>query len=145
MIRSLQAALMAATLGVTLLTGATVASASSTPGAGCGNGSSAINQYCENVPSANGRGTPPPGTPDTAPRLGTTLPQAAVRAIDRLPAKARKRARRLLSLPAPVPVTASLGHQSGWSLPLGVIIAMIAVAAAGGAAAVVRWRRNQSA
>jgi hypothetical protein len=134
---------MAAAVASILIVGVPVAGAAQ-PGASCANGSSAVDQYCENVPSANGHGTPPPGTPNTAPRLGTTLPQSSIRTIDRLPAKARKRARKLLSLTAPVPVRASItGSKGGWSLPLGVIIALIAVAAAGVTAALVRRRRGR--
>jgi hypothetical protein len=136
---------IATTLGAMLVAGVGGASAAHQPGASCGNTSSAINQYCENLPSANGHGTPPPGTPNTAPRLSSS--PTAVRAVDRSPAKARKRARKLLSLPAPVPVSASLtgtGTKGGWSLPLGVIIALIAVAAAGATVALARWGRGRA-
>jgi hypothetical protein len=142
MIRPLRAGLIAATLGAMLVAGVGGASAAQQPGGSCGSTSSAIDQYCENIPAANGRGTPPPGTPDTAPRLSTS--PAAVHAIDRLPAKARKHAQKLLSLPAPIPVRASVTPSGGgWSLPLGVIIALIAVAATGAAAALARRRRGR--
>jgi hypothetical protein len=145
MTRPLRAGLIAMMLGSMLVVGVSGASAAHQPGASCGSTSSAINQYCENLPSATGHGTPPPGTPNTAPRLSTS--PAAVRAIDQLPAKARKRARKLLSLPAPVPVSASLtgtGPKGGWSLPLGVIVALIAVAVAGATVALARRGRGRA-
>jgi hypothetical protein len=84
------------------------------------------------VPSAGASG-------QLARTLGATLPNSALRAT-------QGRARKLRSLPAPsasVPITASLGaHKSPWSLPLGVILALIAIAAAGAAAAFARHRRQ---
>jgi hypothetical protein len=153
MTRATRAVLTAATLGVTIFTTAAVAQAASAPsgvqpGANCGNTSSAINQYCEDVPSASGGGSGPPGTQGaTGPQLGTGLPPAAVRALKRLPDRVRNRARKLLSLPAPgasVPVSGSISsHTSAWALPIGVILAMVAIAGACVAAAVVGRRRRR--
>ena len=142
--------LTAATLGVMLFSGSVSAQAASRPsaaqpGAGCGNPSSAVNQYCEDIPSASGGSTPPAaGTP--GPVLGATLPRSAVRAFGHLPARTQKRARKLLSLPAAgtsVPVTAAIGvHKSAWSLPTGVILALLAIAVGAVAVAAARRRRR---
>jgi hypothetical protein len=145
MIRALRLILIAATVSAMLFVGAAGALAAATkrgaqPGSGCSSTSSAINQYCENIPSATG-GSAPPGT--IGPSVGTTLPQSGVSAYRHLPAAQRKRARKLLSLPAPttsVPVTSSI-HHSAWSLPVWVILSLIAIAAAGAAAVITRRRR----
>jgi hypothetical protein len=55
---------------------------------------SAINQYCEDIPSATGATTPLPGTP----ALQGSLPARVVRAIEHAPANSP--VRRLLRLPA---------------------------------------------
>jgi hypothetical protein len=154
MTRAIRSLLVTATLVVILLTGAVVAQAASAPsgvqpGANCGNTSSAINQYCEDIPSASGGGTPPPGAPGSpAPHLGTTLPQPAARVFNHLSVVKRKRAEKLLSLPTPaasVPVTGSLEARTGeWSPPIGVILAMVATAAVGLVAAIIGRRRRGS-
>lgn len=154
MTRATRSLLIVATLGVMLFTGAIAAQAASSPsgvqpGANCGNTSSAINQYCENIPSASGGGTPPPGASGpAAPQLGTALPKPAVRALNRLPVAARKRAGKLLALPAPaisVPVTGSIAARTDpWSVPLSVIFAMVAIAVACAATAVIGRRRGGS-
>jgi hypothetical protein len=146
MIRTLRLMLIAATVGAMLFVVAAGALAAGTrrgaqPGGSCSSTSSAINQYCENIPSATG-GSTPPGT--VGPSVGTTLPPSGVRAYRHLPAAERKRARRLLSLPAPttsVPVTSSI-HHGAWSLPVWVILSLIAIAAAGAAALITRRRRS---
>jgi len=146
MFRALRLMLAFAISAAMLGSGAAAAQAASAaqPGASCNNTSSAINQYCEDLPSASG-GSPPPGTP--MPALGATLPLSAVRAYNHLPAKARKRARKLLSLPAPaasVRVNASIStHKSAWSLPFWIVLAIIAIAAAC-LAAVARRRRDRT-
>jgi hypothetical protein len=152
MTRAVRSLVVAATLGVMLFTGALAAHAASVasgaaPGAGCSNTSSAIDQYCEDIPSASGSGTPPPGTPGPSARqLGSALPRSAARTFRRLPAATRTRARGLLSLPASaaaVPVSGSIAaHRGAWSLPSGVILAMVAIVAACAAAAVFGRRRR---
>jgi hypothetical protein len=135
------------TLALALGTGGAAAQAAPQPGASCAKTPSAINQYCENIPSATGGSLPPPGTPGpAAATLGTALPQSAVRRYQHLPAAAQKRARKLLALPAPaasVPLSASIStRKSAWSLPTGLLVAMVAMAIAGAGAAIARHRRR---
>lgn len=145
MIRAQRSLVVTAAIVITLVSGPAVAHAArkpsgAQPGASCNSTSAAINQYCENIPTATGGGTPPRGAGGPpAPNLGTTLPTATVRSI-------RKRARALLALPAPgptVPVSASIAvHKSSWSLPIVLLLALIAIAVAGATAAMVRHRRQ---
>jgi hypothetical protein len=144
MIRTLRSLAAVAALVGTLLGCAGLAQAArkpigTQPGASCSSTASAVNQYCEDIPTAAGGGTPPPGAPGPpAPSLATTLPKAAVRAAT------RKRARALLSIPAPgpsVPITASV-HKSSSSFPTGLLVALIAIAAALAAGAFARHRRH---
>lgn len=144
MIRSLRAAALIAGTSIALFAACgTAAARSNQPGASCGSGSSAVNQYCENIPSANGRGTPAPGQPQTGPQLGSSLPPAAAKALHRR--GARKRAHNLLLLPAPAHVSASLGGQGGGlGVPAGVIIALALVAVTGGVAMYARSRQGRA-
>ena len=148
MARVMRTLLIIVPLCLMLATSASAAQPGQEPGAGCGSTSSAVNQYCEDIPSATGGSAMPTGTAGPpAPTLGTALPQSAARAYQRLPATTRKRARKLLSLPAPapaVPVSASFtADRSAWSLPTGLILAMLAIVAACSAAAVARRNRSR--
>lgn len=149
--RVLRLLLGVAPLVLVLVTGSAGALAAQQPGASCssGNTSSAINQYCEDIPSATGGSPSPPGAPGPpTPTLSTTLPQAKVGAYHHLSAKERKRAGKLLTIPAPtgsVPISASVSAStSAWSLPTGVALAMVAIAAACGIAAIVRRRQSRT-
>ncbi len=131
-----------ATTGLIVFAGAAPAGATE-PGAACGSSSSALDQYCQNLPSANGHGgtlTPNANTPT----LAGALPPSAVQAYERLTAAKRNRARKLLSLAAPAPAVplGASAHTSAWALPLGVILAMIAIAAAIASAVIARRRQR---
>lgn len=163
MIRTLRVLLVTGTVSLTLFTGVSAAQRAkigSQSGAACGAGtSSAINEYCEMIPSATGLATPTPNTPGQStvgPGVetgGTTAsptairtndPRSEIRAYEELPAATRRRARELLSLSGaatPVPVSASLAeHPDAWSLPIGIVLGIVAIAAAGGTAAIIRRR-----
>jgi hypothetical protein len=122
---------------------------------GCANPvDSALNQYCDSIPSASGPHSPTAGTPSVA----TTLPRAAVARINGADsrsggtrgghARARKRARRaLLSLPAPGPRAALSDTRAaitgGWLLPLWLTLVLIGLAVAMIAATVgTRYRQR---
>jgi hypothetical protein len=123
------------------------ASSSSLPGVRCsGNGPSALNQYCEDIPSSTGAGQAAPGLP----ALATTLRRRSVRALSAATSR-RNAARRgsLLTLPAP----GSRGlirsgpdpHPDGWALFSGLIGVIVAVAFALATVALLRRRRATSA
>lgn len=131
-----------------------VAAASSTPGVPCaGNEPSALDEYCEDIPSATGGGEAGPGTA----ALSTTLAGRARRSLTAAPsprrpgpAKAARRARMiLLSLPSPTR-SESLGSGpqpgvSGWSALQKLVAVVAAVGAAAILVGVVRRRRRTSA
>jgi hypothetical protein len=114
---------------------------------GCVNpADSALNQYCETIPSATGGQTPSVG----APAVASTLTPKLVRRIE----AARGLQRALLRLPAPasarhhasrpsrplLPVRAAV--TSVWSLSLGLILVLVALAMALTATAAARWRQR---
>lgn len=153
-----------------LLTAVTPAAASSQPGAACSDPTvSAVNQYCELIPSATGGHAPGPGTPALAGHLSSPVKselrdrrggQSASSASGRAPASrsatrrqgpARKlpgaRARRaLLTLPAPSPRAlfgAAAGPRSStWSLFSGLIGVLAAATLVAAVLALVRRRRG---
>lgn len=111
---------------------------------------SAIDQYCEDLPTASGPATPSLGTP----ALGPALPQRLRAGLVRSRSSGGLRARRaLLTLPAAGPrhplggPVESRVNVSGWSLFGPLIIALVASALALGATVLVRqWReRSRSA
>ncbi len=122
---------------------------------GCGApANSALNQYCESIPTA--RGGQRPNTP--APSVGSALPPGVAQRIGQSGANAGVRssggralrspaARQLLNLPAPVGHV-TLGAQrasvSGSSLPLWLILVLAVAALLLAAAAAYRWRRGHS-
>jgi hypothetical protein len=119
------------------------------PGSSCGNGSvSALNQYCEQIPSATGRQTPRVGTAalgstPAASAIGAPAGRAAARG--RVSAAARERLR---SLPAGVrahPIAGSVTGADIWSLSLTLILVLVALALALIALAFHRWRRDRPA
>jgi hypothetical protein len=126
--------------------------ASSQPGAPCANPTvSAVNQYCEDIPSASGPRASGPG----APILASSLPRRAAQRLagaaagapaGRVAPREARKARAhvaLLSLPAPgarVPLSGSPATND--ASPFSWLIAVLAgVALALAAAAIVRRRR----
>jgi hypothetical protein len=111
---------------------------------GC-NGSSAasaLNQYCESFPTANGK---PPSTSHggTAPTpVAAVLSRTAARAIRSLPPRQRLA---LLSIPAPYRHTATAGPVSVDSWPLWRVVVLVIVGLALAFAAVALWRRRPRA
>lgn len=119
------------------------------PTTGCGApAGSAINEYCDAIPTPTGGAVPRVGSPSVA----KTLPPAAVNRINAAPA-----ARNLLTLPAPARVrhrakhkravaTASIGTAttSAWSLALTLILVLVAIALLLAAIAAERWRRRRA-
>jgi hypothetical protein len=139
---------------------------------GCGGpADSALNQYCESIPTPRGTQPPHAGTP----ALGTSLPSATVRRIDQAagasdqaarggneagrgsnqasPASdqaghaapvARERA--LLTLPAPnhVGSTRQAAVAARAALPLWLILLLVAAGLALATAAAARWRRSHT-
>lgn len=116
------------------------ASAATVPG--CTNpADSALNQYCETIPSAAGAQTPRPGLPALAVRLPFRLAKQV--ASD---AGARSR-RGLLILPGPAAAlhrhngsSPAISVASTSSVPVWLIVVLIAVALTLGAVATARWR-----
>ncbi len=115
---------------------------------GCGGpADSALNQYCEQIPTAHGGQKPQVGYP----QLGGVLPLAAVRRIERSAASAGRahagRAaalRALLRLPAPQHAPRpSLSQVGGSSLPLWLILVLATCALALLLAAANRWRKRE--
>lgn len=146
---------------IVLAVGISSASAAATTLPGCNNpADSAFNQYCDSVPSATGSQRPQAG----APALGTALPSRTVRQIGRAQGgkvgsahagpngrAAADHARvphALLTLPAPgrrhALSTNRASIPSAWSLPLWMILVLVAVALALLGIAVVRWRTRRS-
>ncbi len=143
---------------VLLMFGATTTAgaASDQAGASCANPSvSALNQYCENIPTATGGRTPHAGTP----ALGGTLPPQVTRAPGGTStstgsagggargssAGARAR-RRLLTLPAPsthAPLKGSVATASPSSLSLTLILVLLLIALALGGLALWRLRSHR--
>jgi hypothetical protein len=116
--------------------------AAATPAPGCDNpAESALNQYCDAVPTAVGAKPPTLGSPS----LRSSLPPQALRRLraSGLGAAAR---RRLLSLPAPTkpahPAQTAAGSASLWSLALWMILLLAAIALALTAVAARRRRRR---
>jgi hypothetical protein len=124
------------------------------PGSACTKQSvSALDQYCENIPSATGPQNPGAGTP----AVGSALPPAVVHALttghSSVPLAIR---RQLRALPAAVhharrhgarASAASIGGTVAaanvWSLSLTLILILAGVALALVAIAVERWRRRR--
>lgn len=118
---------------------------------GCANPvNSALNQYCDSIPSSTGSQSPHAGTPSVA----ATLPRAALIRIDNAgprSAGGRARARHrhaLLSLPAAgprAPLSAARADITGGAmLPVWLIVTLIALALAMIAATVfARYRRQR--
>ena len=151
------------TAAIALRTAAKPATASTPPGGACSHQqASAVNQYCENIPSATGGNQAGPGTPplssQLAPSVSTRLGGAGVR-VSGAPSRAGGRrhgraqsrkasASRLFGLPAPgahLPFPdARHAAASGWSLFSGLLIVLAALAMALGAVAVVRRRISQA-
>lgn len=136
-------------LAVSLVVSTAIAAPASAAG-GCGGpADSALNQYCESIPSSQGPQRPHPGTPAVA----ATLPRQVVKQLGGSASGGRQSnagspqsvARRsLLTLPAGsvhlrIPVRqATISKDS--SLPVWLWLALIAIALALVAAAVARWR-----
>lgn len=95
-----------APLLVVAITAVAAPVAAAQPGAACAgpNGASALNQYCENVPTAAGGKVPGVGSASIA----STLPPAITARIKALPAGDPRR--RLLSLPTAAQTTAAPGR-----------------------------------
>ena len=110
-------------------------------GQGCAGPStiSALNQYCENIPSATGARPPLPGSPALAGSLSRSIVREVLRAG---PQSTR---RKLLRLPAgagPIaPAPGSVGAADLWSLSLPLIVAMVAIAV--GLATIAAGRRKR--
>jgi hypothetical protein len=137
---------------------------------GCGGpAQSALNQYCESIPTARGSQPPRAGTP----ALGTSLPSATVRRIDQAAGGSDQagpgsdqagrgsnqagaasdqaghsaplaRERALLTLPAPnhVGSTRQAAVTARSALPLWLILLLVAAGLALATAAAARWRRS---
>jgi hypothetical protein len=112
---------------------------------GCGApAGSAINEYCDAIPTSTGGDVPKVGSPSVA----KTLPHALVRQIAAGPLPQRK----LLTLPAAprhrrhAVRAASLGGSvtSFWSLSLTLILILVAIALVLGGVAAERWRRRRA-
>jgi hypothetical protein len=119
----------------TAILAAALIGASATPAAarfvpGCANpADSALNQYCETLPSAKGPQVPGPGTPAVA----TTLPARLARGIARGRGRRPQDRRALLRLPAaPRPqLRVAFGSaEPGSGLPLWLILALSGLALA---------------
>ncbi|HWE34470.1 MAG TPA: hypothetical protein VG410_13345 [Solirubrobacteraceae bacterium] len=120
------------------------------PATGCGApAGSAINEYCDAIPSPTGGTVPHVGSPAVA----MTLAPAAVHQINAAPLAERK----LLRLPAPTRVrhrtrhrhavsAASIGSAttSVWSLALTLILVLVAIALVLAGIAAERWRRRRA-
>ncbi len=130
-----------------LLAVLTLSTCGAAPGAlaagGCGGpADSALNQYCEAIPTAGGGQVPHAG----APALATTLPPRVVRQLERARTggvKHRAALRSLLSLPAPGrnrPSSSQAGISTDSSLPLWLIVVLAASALALLLVAANRWR-----
>jgi hypothetical protein len=118
------------------------ASAATVPG--CTNpAESALNQYCETVPSPGGGQTPSSGLPS----LATTLP---ARVDKQLTSGRGARSRRaLLAVPAPASHRVNLSFPAistaaTSTFPIWLIIVLIAAALTLGGVAAARWRRHRS-
>ena len=151
---------------VALLLPALPALAASGPGAPCSDPTvSAINQYCENVPTSSGGNSAGPGAAQLAPRLSAgvrsrlgataTAPGTATQGAASAhgprhrrhqSASARRPAAALLTLPAPGPparLDSGTGRPSAASLLSGLVLALLAIGVLlGGVAAAVRLRGN---
>ena len=113
------------------------------------NNASALNQYCENIPSAGGPGTPGVGTPALAPTLPARIQRSlSPTATNHLSQKTRTRLR---MLPAPVRtqrVSASVGSTTPVSAAhpitqwLTFILVLVAIALALVVVAIGRRRRS---
>jgi hypothetical protein len=140
-------------IGLVLLCGAFASPAlAGPPGSACTKQAvSALDQYCENIPSATGPQTPAPGTR----AVGNGLPGAVVRALttkhSAVPLAVR---RQLRALPAAVHHPRRQGHRDStgtvaaanvWSLSLALILVLVGVALALLAIAGERWRRRRVA
>jgi hypothetical protein len=141
---SLRTAILVALVGGAF---ATPAAASLAPG--CANPTdTALNQYCDSLPTATGAQPPKAG----ARGVGTSLSPQVVQRIERgqttTPAQAKVR-RKLLALPAaqnhPKPPAGGgqFGQTQSSGLPLWVILLMVAVALALVGTAAARWRRRR--
>jgi hypothetical protein len=128
----------------------TVAAAGGTPGGSCASGSvSALNQYCEQIPSAAGGKTPGPGTPAVGNSVPGLTPRAIALSASSSQTSVRPAARKALrALPARTrsrPITGSVADDGivSHSLPLVLILAAIASVLA--LVAFVRRRRRHRA
>jgi hypothetical protein len=138
-------------IAVTLGTCISSASAATKVIPGCDNPlDSALNQYCDAIPTPVGKQPPQPGIP----ALSTALPGRTVAKVSQL-----QNPQQLLNLPAaagPVHATlrftksggngatgvaATAGPTGGWSLPWWLFLIMAVLAVALAAAAYARWQR----
>jgi hypothetical protein len=140
-------------IGLMVLCGAFASPAlAGRPGSACTKQSvSALDQYCENIPSAAGPQTPLAGTP----AVGNGLPPAVVHALTTrhgtIPLAVR---RQLRSLPAAIHHARRIGNRDStgtvaaaniWSLSLSLILVLVGAALALLAVAGERWRRHRVA
>ncbi len=119
-------------------------------GAGCsGNAPSALDQYCEVIPSARGGETPRSGSPALGSALPARLVQQLVNRQSLLSARVQQTRKKLLTLPAPDPPR-SLGATgdvnatvNSWSVAWPLILIMAAVMLAFAAAALAQRKRRR--
>jgi hypothetical protein len=128
------------------------------PGSACSKQSvSALDQYCENIPSATGPQTPGAGTqavgnglPPAVARALTarrsSVPLAVRRELRALPAAARHHTRRLGKRDTghDRQTTGTVSAANVWSLSLTLILILVGVALGLLAVATERWRRGRS-
>jgi hypothetical protein len=121
------------------------------PGSPCNKHSvSAVNQYCENIPSPKGPKTPAVGTPALGSPAGRALLvphvlQALKASSGDVPRRLR---RKLLALPATQksrPIKTPVSEASAPPGSITLILILIAIALVLVAAAIRRWHRRRSA
>ncbi len=110
---------------------------------GCGGpADSALNQYCETIPTARGGQLPRAGLPG----LAATLAPRVLRQLEQTGGLHRRAAlRKLLSLPSPdrrQPTSSRAEISADSSLPLWLIVVLAATALALLLAAANRWRKR---
>jgi hypothetical protein len=134
MTRSLRITFLPTAALLALLIGLCATSARAAYAPGCINpADSALNEYCDSIPSSIGPQTPLPGTPT----LTKSLPAREVRQLERASEKVQAR-RKLLALPQasgqrPVGGPPAAGDSSGlpaWLIVLLAVLAAMLVAAA---------------
>jgi hypothetical protein len=119
------------------------------PGGPCSKHSvSAVNQYCEDIPSPKGPSTPSVGTPAIGSPAGRAL--IAPRVLRALQAKSgrvpRRLRRKLLALPAATkshPIRTPVNEANVPSTSITVILILILIAVALLLAALRRWHRRR--